>query len=121
MLPQHFWTDWVDLFHSNSGDLLPASGSIMVALVNVGPLPSVYALFLVFTYTARKFTALLRLDEDKTGKWATLEKLGLTAALLVGIAYILYVLIAIGKKKLNSTSPTSIAVAENDTVIHPYL
>ena len=91
--------------------------------VDVGPLPSVYALFLVFTYTAKKLIELIRLDEDKSGKWANLEKLGLTTVLLVGIAYIVYVLIAIAKKKKNPTKhrPASVAVAANEKVIHPFL
>ena len=91
--------------------------------VDVGPLPSVYALFLVFTYTAKKLIELIRLDEDKSGKWANLEKLGLTTVLLVGIAYIVYVLIAIAKKKKNPTKhrPASVAVVANEKVIHPFL
>ena len=91
--------------------------------VDVGPLPSVYALFIVFTYTAKKLTELIRLDEDKSGKWANLEKLGLTTVLLVGIAYIVYVLIAIAQKKKNPTKyrPTSVAVVSNEKVIHPFL
>ena len=89
--------------------------------IDVGPLPSVYALFLVFTYTAKELIELIRLDEDRTGKWALLEKLGLTFVLLVGIAYIAYVLIAIREKRQRKTSvphPISVAVAENETVMN---
>ena len=88
--------------------------------IDVGPLPSVYALFLVFTYTAKELIELIRLDEDHTGKWANLEKLGLTFVLLVGIAYITYVLIAIREKRQHPTEPHpfSVAVAENETVMN---